>query len=128
MLTLAALREKPHTSVSELKCFIQCARKHALVYVERAVPAFRPLALALGSAWHGTIAEHLVRSSQGHHVPIDEVRDHLRDGIMRGVEGNDVPVLFEAEEQDVGAVVDAATAMLDVFLARTPQTGLPSGS
>ncbi len=42
MLTLDAA--KPHTSISELKCFIGCPRKHTKVHLERAVPAFRPLA------------------------------------------------------------------------------------
>jgi len=120
MLTLAALREKPHTSVSELRCYIQCSRKHYFTYIHRAVPAFRPLALVLGSAWHATIAEHLLRSGHGHHAPVEEVREHLRDGIVRGVEGDDVPVLFEEEEQDIGALVDAAMKMLDIFLARIP--------
>jgi len=120
MQTLADLRAKPHTSISELKAFLSCPRKHAMRYIERAVPAFRPLALVLGSAWHETIAEHLTRSRREHQVPTDELRAHLRDGIVQGVEGDAVPVLFEEEEQDIGAVVHAALKMLDVFLERVP--------
>jgi CRISPR/Cas system-associated exonuclease Cas4 (RecB family) len=127
MLTLAALREKPHTSVSELKTYLCCPKKYYFTYIERTVPAFRPLAVVLGSAWHATIAEHLLRSSHGRHVPVDEVRDHLRDGIIRGVQGDLVPVLFEEEEQDVGAVVDAAMTMLDVFLAKVPVPSVVHG-
>jgi len=82
------------------------------------MPAFRPLALVLGSAWHETMAEHLTRSHRDHPVPIDELRAHLHDGLVRGVDRDDVPVLFEEEEQDIGAVIDVAMRMLDVFLAR----------
>jgi len=120
MLTLAALRAKPHTSISQLKAFLSCPRKHYFQYVERAVPAFRPLALVLGGAWHETIADHFTRSRREHQVPIEELRAHLRDGIVQGVEGDAVPVLFEEEGQDIGAVVDAALKMLDVFLERVP--------
>jgi hypothetical protein len=120
MLTLDDLHAKPHTSISELKCFIGCPRKHTKVFLERAVPAFRPLALVLDSAWHATIAEHLARSARHEHRPIDELRQHLRDGIVHDVEADAVPVLFEEEEQNMGVVVDAAMRMLDVFLARLP--------
>ncbi len=118
MLTLDAA--KPHTSISELKCFIGCPRKHTKVHLERAVPAFRPLASVWDNAWHATLAERLARSGRHEHRPIDELREHLRDGIVRGVRADAVPVLFEEEEQNLGAVVDAAMRMLDVFLARVP--------
>ncbi len=118
MLTLATLRARPHTSISELKTYVQCPRKHALQYIERVLPAFRPVALVLGSAWHATIGQHLARSRHEYQVPVEELRAHLRDGIFEGVEGDGVPVLFEAEDQDLGTVVDAAMRMLDAFLDR----------
>ncbi len=120
MLTLAALRAKPHTSISQLKTYIQCPRKYFIQYIKGAMPAFRPLALVFGSAWHETIAEHLTRSRPDRQVPVDELRAHLRDGLVRGVDRDDVPVLFEEEEQDIGAVIDVAMRMLDVFLDRVP--------
>jgi RecB family exonuclease len=120
MLTLAALRAKPHTSISQLKTFIQCPRRYFIQYIKRAMPAFRPLALVLGSAWHETIAEHLTRSRRDNQVPVDELRAHLHDALIRGVDRDDIPVLFEEEEQDIGAVIDVAMRMLDVFLARVP--------
>jgi PD-(D/E)XK nuclease superfamily len=119
-MTLAALRAKPHTSISQLKTYVQCPRKYFIQYIKRALPAFRPLALVFGSAWHETIAAHLSRSRQDHQVPVDELRAHLRDGLVRGVDRNDIPVLFEEEEQDIGAVIDVAMRMLDVFLTRVP--------
>ncbi len=118
--SLAELRARPHTSVSQVKCYLQCPRKYFYQYIQRATPAFRPLALVFGTAWHATIGEHLLRSRPGSPVPVDELRAHLRDGIVRGIEGDGVPVLFEEEEQDAGTVVDVALSMLDVFLARVP--------
>ncbi len=120
MLTLAALRAKPHTSISQLKTFIQCPRKYFIQYIKGALPAFRPLALVFGSAWHETIAEQLTRSRRDRQVPVDELRAHLRDGLVRGMDRDDVPVLFDEEEQDIGSVIDVAMRMLDVFLARVP--------
>jgi CRISPR/Cas system-associated exonuclease Cas4 (RecB family) len=120
MLTLAALRAKPHTSISQLKSYIQCPRKFYLQYIKGVAPAFRPLALVFGSAWNETIAEHLTRSRPERPVPVEELRAHLHDGLIRGVDRDDVPVLFEDEEQDIGAVIDVAMRMLDVFLARVP--------
>jgi CRISPR/Cas system-associated exonuclease Cas4 (RecB family) len=120
MLTLAALRAKPHTSISQLKTYIQCPRKFYLHYIKGVIPAFRPLALVFGSAWHETIAEHLTRSRPEYQVPVDELRAHLHDGLVRGVDRDDIPVLFDEEEQDIGAVIDVAMRMLDVFLARVP--------
>jgi CRISPR/Cas system-associated exonuclease Cas4 (RecB family) len=115
MLTLAALRAKPHTSNSQLKTFIQCPRKYFLQYIKGVIPAFRPLALVFGSAWHETVGQYLARP-----VPVDELRAHLRDGLVCGLDRDDVPVLFDEDEQDISTVIDVAMRMLDVFLARVP--------
>ncbi len=120
MLTLAALRAKSHTSISQLKTFIQCPRKYFIQYIKGEKPAFRPLALVFGSAWHETVGQYLTRSRRDRQVPVDELRAHLHDGLLRGLDREDVPVLFEEEEQDIGSVVDVAMRMLDIFLARVP--------
>jgi CRISPR/Cas system-associated exonuclease Cas4 (RecB family) len=118
MATLSELRATPHTSISRTKLYLSCPRKFHYTYQQREVlPSFRPLALLFGSAWHATIGEHLLRSRHDDQVHVDELRAHLRDGIVRGFARDDVPVLFEEEEQTVGAVVDVAVRMLDAFLA-----------
>jgi hypothetical protein len=76
--------------------------------------------LPFGSAWHATLAEHFTRSRPNDLIPVDELRTHLRDGIVSGIEGDEVPVLFDEEEQDTGAVVDTAMKMLDAFLEHVP--------
>ncbi len=119
MSSLAELRAKPHTSISQMKAFIACPMRYHLQYVAREEPAFRALALVFGTAWHATVGEHLLRSDHEHQVPIDELRAHLRDGIVTGIGANGPPVLFE-EEQNVGAVVDVAMKMLTIFVDRVP--------
>jgi putative RecB family exonuclease len=120
MQSLAELRAKPHTSVSQVKTFISCPRRYFHQYTERATPAFKSVSLVLGTAWHATLAEHFTRSRPDDLVPVDELRAHLRDGIVRGVGGDEVPVLFDEEEQSTGAVVDTAMMMLDAFLEHVP--------
>ena len=122
MYSLAQLRAQPHTSVSRVKSYLSCPRLHFYKYVEFLRPAFRNLALVFGTAWHETIGEHLLHSPRGGEVPLERLRAHLRDGLVRGVAAEDVPVLFEEEEQDIGMVVDTALRMLDAFVA---QVSLP---
>ncbi len=119
MLTLAGLRAKPHTSISQLKTFVACPRKYFFHYIERVTPAFRALALVLGTAWHETIGVYLLGSRDQEPVP-EELQAHLRDGIVRGIDADGTPVLFEEAGQDTGAVVDQALKMLAVFLGRVP--------
>jgi hypothetical protein len=59
-MTLSDLRGLPHTSISQVKTFLQCPRKFRFLYVDRVPAEFRPIALAFGTAWHETIAAHLL--------------------------------------------------------------------
>lgn len=117
--TLQQLRALPHISVSSLTCFVRCPRQHRLKYIDRAAPAFRPVALAFGTAWHDTIGQLLAAYRDGRPVPDGELHRHLRDGIVRQVHADGVPVLFD-DDEDEGALVDKAMQMLDVFIADVP--------
>ena len=119
MKTLQELRAEPHLSVSQLKTFMICPRKYALQYVEGLKPAFRPVAYALGTAWHHTIGYALVEHAEGKSNGNGKLHDHLKDGISRQLNGNGVPVLFD-EDEDEGVLVDRAMRMLDVFVAEVP--------
>jgi CRISPR/Cas system-associated exonuclease Cas4 (RecB family) len=120
MYSLATLRAEPHTSVSRVKSYLACPRRYFYQYIERLAPAFRPLALVFGTAWHETLGEHLLHTPREGDVPLEKLRAHLRDGLVRGIAADGIPVLFEEEEQDVGAVVDTALRMLDAFITRVP--------
>ena len=119
--SLVELRKKPHTSVSAIKTFLTCPRRYFLQYQLRAQPAFRAAALVFGSAWHDTLGVWLLHEE----VPAEQLRQHLRDGLVRRLrEENDV--LFDDEEETEGTLIDTAVGMLDVFLAKVtrPETTL----
>ena len=78
MYSLGQLRAQPHTSVSRVKSYLACHRRFFYQYIERLTPAFRPLALVFGTAWHETLGEHLLHSPRGGEVPLEKLRAHLR--------------------------------------------------
>ena len=116
-LELQKLRQSPHLSVSQLKTFISCPRKYWLAYVEEIRPAFRPVAFALGSAWHETIGHALSQNGSG--PSNGELHDHLRDALHTQIHTGDIPVLFDGRE-DEGGLVDLSMKMLDAFIAEVP--------
>jgi CRISPR/Cas system-associated exonuclease Cas4 (RecB family) len=125
MSSLAALRAKPHTSISRIQVYLRCPRRYFLQYIERLEPAFRAVALVVGSAFHATVGKWLLSSLE--EVQPDELRAHLRDGIVRGVEQDGPPVLFDHAEQNVGAVIDSTLSMLEVFLQHVARPAVVHG-
>ena len=117
--SLIELRRKPHTSVSAVREFMICPKKYFFHYIERAAPEFRPAALAFGSAWHATIGEWLTKPSVD--VQLEELRQHLRDGIVARLNDDGANVLFDDADQDEGSLVDTAVRMLDAFVAHVPR-------
>jgi CRISPR/Cas system-associated exonuclease Cas4 (RecB family) len=117
--SLIELRKKPHTSISAVREFMTCPRKFFFHYVEKRVPEFRPAALAFGSAWHETIGEWLTKPVE--EVQPEQLREHLRDGIVNRLNDDGANVLFDDADQDEGSLVDTALRMLDAFLAQVPR-------
>lgn len=115
--SLTELRKKPHTSISAVREFLQCPRKYFLHYEAKVQPAFRPAALAFGSAWHATIGRWLLSTDE---TP-ESLRDDLRDGIVERLNDGDANVLFDDAEENEGTLVDCSLRMLDVFLAKVPR-------
>lgn len=118
--SLAELRRAPHTSISQLKTYLQCPRKYFFHYIEKAEPAFRPLALSFGHSFHAAVQHHLVRSSQEQPVPREELHEVFRDALEQATKADGPPLLFEDEEQDLGSVIDAGIRMLDAFVEKVP--------
>jgi CRISPR/Cas system-associated exonuclease Cas4 (RecB family) len=116
---LIELRKKPHTSISAVREFMICPKKYFFHYQAKVAPEFRPAALAFGSAWHSTIAEWLTQPAEA--VQPEQLREHLRDGIVTRLNDEGANVLFDNAEQDEGTLVDTAVRMLDVFLAQVPR-------
>jgi hypothetical protein len=119
-MSLADLRAIPHFSISQLKTFLQCPKKYTLQYIERAEPAFRPIALAFGTAWHTVIGHHLSHSTREEPVSREELRDLLRQSLEAEVIRDGIPVLFDTAEANLGTSIDLGIRMLDVFLDKVP--------
>lgn len=108
--SLIELRKKPHISVSAVKSYLSCPRRYFLQYKERARPDYLPAALVLGSAWHIAVAGWLERTADDEAL-VEQLREDLRDRLGRG----DLPVLFDAPEEDADRFVDRAVAMFNTF-------------
>jgi RecB family exonuclease len=115
-MSLADLRALPHFSVSQLRAFLSCPRRFFFQYIERAEPAFRPIALAFGTAWHTVIGHHLSHSTYEAPVSREELRDLLRQSLEAEVMKDGIPVLFDTEDANLGTSIDLGIRMLDVFL------------
>ena len=119
MKNLAELRQATHTSVSRLKTYLSCPKKYFLSYIDRVVPEYKPIAFPLGSAFHEAVQHHLIGADGPDHLI--EVHDVFRSSLEIAVHADGVPVLFEKEEQDLGAVVDAGIKMVDTFIEKVPR-------
>ena len=97
----------------------RCPRQYFLHYIEQAQPAFRPVALAFGTAWHAAVGEYLLNLSSHEPASTDDLVDVFRVSLEAALQADSVPVLFEGNE-DAGALVDKAREMIDVFKARVP--------
>ena len=118
--TLAELRATPHLSVAQLKTFIQCPRKYFLQYIERAAPSHRSAALAFGSAWHSTIDEWLINSSQDAPVPNAELHEVFKAALEQELLREGPPVLFDDDQEDLGRLVGTGMRMVDAFVRAVP--------
>lgn len=118
--SLAELRRTAHTSVSQLKTYLQCPRKYFFHYIEKAEPAFRPLALSFGQAFHAAAQHHLVHSTPEQAVPNEELHEIFRASLEKATQADGPPLLFEEEEQDLGSVIDAGIRMFDAFVEKVP--------
>jgi RecB family exonuclease len=90
-LTLQDLRGLPHTSVSQLKTFLQCPRKYRYQYIDRIRPEFRPIALAFGTAWHHAIGEYLLPQVKDRVPTREEIQAVFRDSLTEEVQADGIP-------------------------------------
>ncbi len=120
--TLSELRARPHTSVSALKTYLQCPRKFRLKYIDREKPAFKPVALAFGTAWHVAIGAYLQASKPGDVLGVGDVLSVFTSTLQSELEADDIPVLFD-DDQDTQRLLETASKMIAVFAQKVP---LPS--
>ena len=115
MNALSMLRQRPHVSVSQIKTYLQCPRKHALQYIDKTAPDFRPIALVFGTAWHAAVEEYLLRKAT-----TKQAAEIFRGVLEQQVDGAGPPVLFE-DEEDLGQCLSLGSRMLEVFTSSVPR-------
>lgn len=104
-------------SVSQLKTFLMCPRKYELHYIRGEQPAFVPVPLAFGSAFHEALALFYGRQMT-HATPpsVDELIEVFAAAWSK-YEDDDVPLGGDDEDVVAEAVLDKGAAMLRVFHA-----------
>jgi CRISPR/Cas system-associated exonuclease Cas4 (RecB family) len=116
-----------YISVSQVKQFLMCPRKYELHYILREEPAFVPVALAFGSAFHEALASYYGEIKvTGEMLRRDLVLNVFRDAWTRAVEGP-VPLQADADEDDAGTdhVIDKGVSMLHTFCEFVAKATIP---
>jgi CRISPR/Cas system-associated exonuclease Cas4 (RecB family) len=113
-----------HLSATGLSEYLQCPKRFALRRVYKRVPAFRPVALALGTAWHEALGRLLhdhangILHFDGTAPSVSELApyvDLFRQSFGRQLRAhNEPPTLFDDGESEED-VVNKARTMLEVF-------------
>jgi CRISPR/Cas system-associated exonuclease Cas4 (RecB family) len=106
-----------YVSVSQLKTYLRCARQFELKYVRGISPAFVPVPLAFGSAFHEALAAYYSELKLACEVlRRDLLLDVFRSAWERASSG---PVPLQDDEEDqVGGIVDKGVSMLHAFYAQ----------
>jgi len=105
-----------YTSVSQVKCYLRCPRQFELRYIRGEAPAFLPVPLAFGSAFHAALAAFYgeVKTS-GSPLKRDLVLDVFRAEWARALDG---PIPLQVDEEDdtsTEVVIDKGISMLHTF-------------
>ena len=112
-----------YVSVSQIKTWLMCPRKYELKYVRGVAPAFVPVNLAFGSAFHEALAGYY-NEIKVSGVPLrrDLVLDTFRAAWAKAAEG-DVPLQADDDDADPGVMIDKGVSMLHAFYeqAGTPE-------
>jgi putative RecB family exonuclease len=105
-----------YVSVSQLKCWLRCPRQFELKYIRGIPPAFVPVALAFGSAFHEALAGYYGElKATGEILRRDLLLDTFRASWERQVTGP-VPIQPDAdEEENIDQLTDKGISMLHAF-------------
>jgi CRISPR/Cas system-associated exonuclease Cas4 (RecB family) len=110
-----------YVSVSQVKAYLHCPRQYELHYIRGEPPAFVPVALAFGSAFHAALAAYYreVRTT-GAPLALDLVLDVFRAAWEKESTG---PVPLQGDEEDLADnVVDRGVSMLHAFHEQAAKT------
>lgn len=119
-MQLETLRQQPHVSVNQLKTFLACPRKYRLQYIERIEPAFRPVAMAFGSAFHEAFALRMTKLQSQEPLPNGQLHEHFAEAMRLELSSPGPPVLFE-DDEDEPLLVRRGHAMIDALVRTFPR-------
>jgi CRISPR/Cas system-associated exonuclease Cas4 (RecB family) len=103
-------------SASQMKTWMMCPRKYELRYVRGLPPAFVPVALAFGTAFHAAVGRYFAGVQSKNAPPaLDVIAQSFRDAWQAQVDGK-VPLQAD-EDEDLDAMIDLGVKMLGAFHA-----------
>jgi len=103
-------------SVSQIKTWLVCPRRYEMRYVRGMAPAFVPLALAFGTAFHAALGRYFVGVQAGAVPELDALLQVFTDIWRQQLDGA-VPVQVE-EDEALDRVPELAERMLRAFHAQ----------
>lgn len=111
-----------YTSVSQVKCYLRCPRQFELKYIRGVPPAFLPVPLVFGSAFHAALAAFYGEMEvSGTPLRRDHVLDVFRTEWARALDGP-VPLQVDEEDDATGNLVDKGVSMLHAFVEHAEKT------
>ena len=114
---LAALRDADHVSVSSVKSYLLCPRKHHFRYHSDVEPSHRSIPLVMGKAVHDAL-ESYYRHHQEHgdDPPVELLLDTYASSWRRAVLGTP-PV----RSDDIGQDMDVGVGLVQTFFEQAPR-------
>lgn len=109
-----------HLSATSLAEYLQCPRKFALRRIHRATPSFRPVALALGTAWHEAIGRMLFDHGNNALGPVGKYADVLKESLHQQVHDRDAPAVLFDDGEDEAQLTQKGADMLQAFQRAVP--------
>jgi hypothetical protein len=84
-ISLADLRALPHLSLSQIRAFSRVRAVSSFSTSSAPSLPFRAIALAFGTAWHETIAAHLLPQGKDQYLSREELQALFRDCLTEEV-------------------------------------------
>lgn len=121
MKSLEELRAEPHLSVHSIRTWVDCPRKWRLKYLDHVRPAFRSVALALGTSIHRAVGHVLTECGEGRPVERDAAVELLKATLDAEIHARDAPVLLLEDNETEDDLHKQAAAMLHAILDALPK-------
>lgn len=112
-----------HTSVSQVKTWVQCPRKYEYRYIQGAEPEFVPMALVFGTSFHAAMAHHFGWLQRGQQASTEEVKQRFIDS-MNVARAGEVPLQDDEDGMSFEEAVTKGRQMLEVTLAHPVSQGV----